>query len=511
MTQNGIVEGWHRCCLVCDDGAKRNATWQNAPFGINVLQLMDKSSFFYGTPDVTSMMKLADGGVILVVAWLAYVFLLRQVPAAPWTAYATLVLGSVLLVNLIFPALGAYRSGRGISLADKARPLTLGWLVVLAFLLTGLFVFKHSAVFSRQWLLVWWSGSWVGLLGLRVLQALFARMLRRRGWNHKRIVVMGAGRLGQELVSRLRQLPTAGFEVVGCWDDEATQHGQLFMNAVVVSAVPPDIGQYLRQHRVEEVWLALPLRAEKRIRTLSDALYQTPVNVRLALDVEGFGLIDHVPRLVLGLPMLDLTASPMLEGSNRLIKQLEDRILGWFILLLIAPLLAIIALGVKLSSPGPVFFRQERLGFNGQPFRIWKFRSMVVHKEAAQQVTQASRCDPRITRFGAFLRRTSLDELPQIFNVVRGNMSLIGPRPHAMAHNDYYKYKIDAYMQRHRVKPGITGWAQVNGYRGETDTLEKMERRVEYDFYYIRHWSVWFDLRILWLTVWRGFVHKNAY
>lgn len=472
---------------------------------------MDKTSFFYTTPDVAGMMKLADGGVILSVAWLSYLVLLRQVPAAPWTAYATLVLGSVLLANLIFPALGVYRSGRGISLADKARPVTLGWLVVLAFLLTGLFVLKHTAAFSRQWLVVWWLGSLGGLLSLRVAQTLLARVLRRRGWNHKRIVVMGAGRLGQELVGRLRQLPVTGFEVIGCWDDDVAKHGHTFLPTVAISPVPEDIGQYLREQRIEEVWLALPLRAEKRIRGLSDALYQTPVSVRLALDVDGFGLIDHVPRLVLGLPMLDLTASPMLEGSNRLIKQLEDRILGWLILIAIAPLLGLLAIGVKLSSPGPVFFRQERLGFNGQPFWIWKFRSMVVHHEVNQQVTQASKDDPRITRFGAFLRRTSLDELPQIFNVVRGNMSLIGPRPHAMAHNEYYQPKIDAYMQRHRVKPGITGWAQVNGYRGETDTLEKMARRVEYDLYYIRHWSVWFDLRILWLTLWRGFIHKNAY
>ncbi|HIE54086.1 MAG TPA: exopolysaccharide biosynthesis polyprenyl glycosylphosphotransferase, partial [Chromatiaceae bacterium] len=170
-----------------------------------------------------------------------------------------------------------------------------------------------------------------------------------------------------------------------------------------------------------------------------------------------------------------------------------------------------IAMGVKLSSPGPVLFKQKRHGWDGKPIRIYKFRTMKVHEEKEGQVTQAKRGDPRITPFGAFLRRTSLDELPQFFNVLQGRMSIVGPRPHAIEHNELYKDQVDAYMQRHRVKPGITGWAQVNGWRGETNTLEKMEKRVEYDLYYIENWSLWFDLKIIFLTLFRGFVHKNAY
>jgi len=186
-------------------------------------------------------------------------------------------------------------------------------------------------------------------------------------------------------------------------------------------------------------------------------------------------------------------------------------LLALLILLLISPLMLLIALGVKLTSPGPVLFKQKRLGWDGQPFKVYKFRSMVVHREEGGLLTQASMGDVRVTPFGAFLRRTSLDELPQFFNVLRGTMSIVGPRPHAIEHNEQYKELVDDYMRRHKVKPGITGWAQINGWRGETDTLEKMRKRVEYDLYYIENWSLWFDLRIILLTVFKGFVNKNAY
>jgi len=186
-------------------------------------------------------------------------------------------------------------------------------------------------------------------------------------------------------------------------------------------------------------------------------------------------------------------------------------LLSLLILIVISPLLLALAIGVKLSSPGPVFFRQKRLGWDGKTFEIYKFRSMRVHKESAGQVVQAKRNDPRLTRIGAWMRRTSLDELPQFINVLQGRMSIVGPRPHAIAHNEAYKDQVGGYMLRHKVKPGITGWAQINGWRGETDTLEKMQRRVEHDLYYIEHWSLAFDLKIIFLTIFRGFVNKNAY
>jgi putative colanic acid biosynthesis UDP-glucose lipid carrier transferase len=203
--------------------------------------------------------------------------------------------------------------------------------------------------------------------------------------------------------------------------------------------------------------------------------------------------------------------SPLMVRINRVIKAFEDCVLATLGLLLASPMMLVIALGVKLSSPGPVLFLQRRHGRDEDPIVIYKFRTMRVHTECDGQVTQASKNDSRVTRIGAFLRRTSLDELPQLINVLQGRMSIVGPRPHVVEHTEHYRDMVAAYQQRHRVKPGMTGWAQVHGWRGETDTLEKMQRRVEYDLYYIEHWSLRFDLKIIFMTLTKGFLHPNAY
>ncbi|MFB8831522.1 exopolysaccharide biosynthesis polyprenyl glycosylphosphotransferase [Azotobacter sp. CWF10] len=221
-------------------------------------------------------------------------------------------------------------------------------------------------------------------------------------------------------------------------------------------------------------------------------------------------LLNHRVSHIAGLYTLDLSCSPM-DGPARLFKRLEDLLLGIPIMLLVLPLAVAIGLAVKLTSRGPMLFKQYRTGINGKRFKVYKFRTMVVHREAEGEVTQATRDDARVTLLGAFLRRTSLDELPQFFNVLQGRMSIVGPRPHALAHNEYYKDLVESYMQRHKVKPGITGWAQVSGYRGETDVLEKMQKRVECDLWYIDNWSLWLDLKIIGLTLYKGFVDKNAY
>ena len=221
-------------------------------------------------------------------------------------------------------------------------------------------------------------------------------------------------------------------------------------------------------------------------------------------------LLNHGVSEVVGIQMLDISASPI-TGKLRFFKAAQDFVLATLILLLISPLMLAIALAIKFTSKGPVLYRQQRHGWNDEEIWVYKFRSMVVHQEAGAQVTQASKNDSRITPLGAFLRRTSLDELPQFINVLQGRMSIVGPRPHAMAHNEHYKQLVPGYVLRHKVKPGITGWAQVNGFRGETDTLDKMVKRVEYDLYYIEHVSLWLDLKIIFATVFKGFVHKNAY
>ena len=250
------------------------------------------------------------------------------------------------------------------------------------------------------------------------------------------------------------------------------------------------------------------MSAERDIARILDALAHSTADIKFVPDLLGLQLLNHSVEQVAGLPVINLRASP-LDGDARLLKAIEDRVLATLILLLIAPLMAAIAIGVKLSSPGPVLFRQTRHGLDGKIIEVWKFRSMRVHQEAHGQVTQATKHDTRVTPFGRFLRRTSLDELPQFFNVLQGTMSIVGPRPHAVAHNHHYKSQVQLYMQRHRVKPGITGWAQVNGLRGETDTLDKMASARRGDLFYMQNWSLWMDLRIVAMTIAEGILRQE--
>ena len=251
------------------------------------------------------------------------------------------------------------------------------------------------------------------------------------------------------------------------------------------------------------------MRYEKRIHELVTALSDTTCSVLLVPDVFTFKLLHSRASELNGIPLISIFDTPML-GVNALIKRAEDIILASLILLLISPILFGLALAVRLTSRGPAIFKQRRYGIDGKPIEVWKFRSMTVTENGAT-ITQATKSDSRLTPIGAFIRRTSLDELPQFINVLKGDMSIVGPRPHAVAHNEQYRKQILGYMLRHKVKPGITGLAQVNGWRGETDTLDKMEKRIEFDLEYIRSWSLWLDSKIVFFTIFKGFVNRNAY
>jgi putative colanic acid biosynthesis UDP-glucose lipid carrier transferase len=256
------------------------------------------------------------------------------------------------------------------------------------------------------------------------------------------------------------------------------------------------------------LYIALPLRDEAVIRFLLDALADSSVVVKYAPDLLGFELLHSSWSDINGIPVVHLQDSPI-RGMSALLKCLEDVVLSLVILLLISPVLILTALAIKLTSSGPVLFKQTRYGLNGKPIKVWKFRSMTVCEDGA--ISQATKNDVRVTRVGAFIRRTSIDEMPQFFNVLGGSMSIVGPRPHAVVHNEEFRKIAPSYMRRHLVKPGITGWAQVNGWRGETDSEEKILKRTEFDLYYIQHWSIWFDIKIVFLTILKGFFNQNAY
>lgn len=404
-----------------------------------------------------------------------------------WTLFA-----AVMASTLIFPAFGVYDSWRGMRLLRLLRQVLLAWTSVVLIVATLFFLFKVGEQVSRFWLLTWWFVTLLTMWSARASIYALLGYMRKTGANHKHVVLLGDTLACERVTAQVKSRPQAGYEIIKC------------MPLSELEALAKELSGY------DELWLLLPLSQAQHIERILHLLNQCTVNVRWLPDDSSLLSVWQSPKDLLGMTALDLRVSPMSEPANLLLKAIEDRVLAFVILLLISPIMLLLAIGVKLTSNGPVFYRQQRHGWNGEAFEMLKFRSMVVHSEQDGQVTQAKVGDARITPFGAFLRRSSLDELPQFINVLKGDMSIVGPRPHAVAHNDYYSEQIDGYMLRHKMKPGITGWAQVNGWRGETDTLDKMQKRVEFDLWYIQHWSLWLDIKIIIMTLFKGFVHKNA-
>lgn len=453
--------------------------------------------------------RMLDALVVLAAGVLAYWFRFSALDVTESLNYEAALLFGLLITLVVFPAFGIYSSWRGRSSFRMARTVTLAWGTVLLTLVTLAFVTKTSGTYSRLWFAYWTDAGLVGLLVLRLAIYASLRFARRKGWNHKKILVVGAGAVGRKIARTINREPSLGIDVIGMLDDSAKLAGKHFGGVRVLGPLDK-ISQFAHPGKVDEVWIALPLKAVDTVQDILHKLRHSTATIRYVPDIFGFRLLNHSTAQIGGLPVIDLNATPM-SGLNRVVKAIEDRVLATVILILISPILLLIAVAVKLSSPGPIIFKQRRHGWDGRPINVYKFRTMKVHRAPDGKVIQAIKNDPRITKTGAFLRRTSLDELPQFFNVLQGRMSIVGPRPHAIAHNESYKEQVEAYMLRHKVKPGITGWAQVNGWRGETDTLEKMRKRIEYDLYYIENWSLAFDLKIIVLTMLRGFIHRNAY
>ena len=451
------------------------------------------------SPGLSYVAWALDIGILSALAWLVFNLHPESPPGPPMLSlqplpltYATVLASASLFLGLFSDSL--YRSWRVNDLSSMLKSVATVWGSVIVLLMLGLFITKTSADISRVWFTVWALSCWLALSLQRLAAYRFLRWLRQRGYNFKTVLLVGFGPVGDQVVKAIQDSAWSGLRIQAHISPE-----QLHTYTQLPEHQQPD-----------EIWLCLPLSDEAGIRTSLEALRHSVANIRLVPDWFSIKLINHGISEALGIPMLDLSASPV-TGATRIIKAIEDRVLAFIILILISPLMLAIAIAVKATSPGPVYFRQKRNGWNGSVIKVYKFRSMYMHQEDDGQVTQATQGDPRITPLGRFLRRTSLDELPQFINVLQGRMSIVGPRPHAVAHNDYYKQHLPRYMLRHKVKPGITGWAQVHGLRGETDTLEKMEKRVEYDLYYIEHMSLWLDLKIMVMTVFKGFAHRNAY
>lgn len=446
------------------------------------------------------VLRLSDVALCILAGALAYaaVFGLRRPP----NDYQLAIFLAALLVLGLFPSLNVYRSYRAHRLLAPVGRAIVAWLVAALVLLALLLLAGPVGTFSRVWLLSWIGIGAFAFAMLRLAAYTALRQLRRSGHNLKRVALIGDGYLSTELVDRVAHEAWMGFGVARRYPNP---QGGAAAQVRLLAQFSEDLGR----NKIDEVWIVMPLEQGDFVKRLYALAQEHAVTVRYAPDLGGMFLLNHGVTELAGIPMIDLTASPH-EGIQGLLKTVEDRLLASIALVAALPLMALIAVAVRLSSSGPILFKQRRHGWGGEEITIYKFRTMAEHREDGR-IVQARREDPRVTPIGRLLRRTSLDELPQLVNVLQGRMSLVGPRPHACEHNDMYCRQIDGYMLRHKVRPGITGWAQVNGLRGETDTLEKMKLRIKYDLFYIEHWSLWLDVKILLLTLVRGFAHPNAY
>ncbi|MBI3148289.1 MAG: undecaprenyl-phosphate glucose phosphotransferase [Betaproteobacteria bacterium] len=448
------------------------------------------------------LMHFVDPLCVLAAGLLAHYlhFLDFDLPAR----YVWAVLALTMLCALLFPRFELYRPRRGESFAMEIRDLARAWISAGLVLAALLFATQLAIQFSRLWVAYLMLFGFCLQVGTRGLLRLGLRLARQQGYNLRHVFIAGAGRLGAELATQVTRQPSTGFHVSAFYDDDPALAEKEVAGVPVLGNLDQLIAD-LDQRAPDQVWIALPLRAEQRIRWLLDALREHSVQVSFVPDIHGFHLLHHSVTEVAGVPFLNLTQSPI-QGWHRGVKRAEDLLLTVPALIMLAPIMLVIALAVKLSSPGPIFYRQERVTWNGGRFTMLKFRTMPLDAEASSGPVWARPGEQRATPLGTCLRRLSLDELPQLLNVLAGEMSLVGPRPERPEFVASFRREIPGYMQKHLVKAGITGWAQVNDLRGSSD----LRKRIQYDLYYIDNWSVWFDLRILALTllsVWRS---RNA-
>ncbi|WP_201314158.1 undecaprenyl-phosphate glucose phosphotransferase [Dyella sp. EPa41] len=422
-------------------------------------------------------------------------------------AYTSGLIRTVLLALVVFPAAGLYRSWRGESSQLEIGRLWLAWAGVMVVQLLIAWALKTTDHYSRVAAGTWFVSAGAVLTLDRLVLRRVLGYIRARGVDSRRVLLVGGTQAGQRIVAAARNSAWMGLDVLGYIE---TPYDQVDMAGVRRLGDLSDLAFHISEQAPDQIWIALPMRAEETIQKILQLTLDTPITIRLVPDFFGYELINHHAAALAGVPVITLRSSRV-EGHAGLAKAIEDRSIALLLLVLLAPVMGLIALGVKLSSAGPIFFRQKRHGLGGKEFDVLKFRSMRVHSEAVGEVTQAKRGDTRVTRFGKFLRSSSLDELPQLINVLRGDMSIVGPRPHAVEHNHQFSEKLRGYMQRHGMKPGMTGLAQIKGFRGETDTLEKMAGRVECDISYIKHWSLWLDLKIILFTPYVLLRRSNAY
>ena len=448
---------------------------------------------------LTLALHVQDWLAIVFGAFLAHRWYLDTWELFP--SYDLAILVALVLATWLFSLNRLYDRYGGAPLSTELRQLWLAWTGVFLVLALIATLTKTGASFSRGWGMLWYVIGYTLLAAFRGATRWALSRLRASGRNVRRIVVVGTADTVENVIDTLHRRSWAGYSVVAAFADGGIPPGK----DTLIGGDARDAAAHVMANDVDEVWIALPLHREALVADILESLRNTTLDIRYVPDFFGMRLINHSVSSIAGLSVINLSSSPMV-GTNRLLKAVEDRMIAAVALLLLGPLMLCIGVAVRLSSPGPALYRQERVGWNGEPFTMYKFRSMPVDVED-NGVTWGGAKEKQTTRFGAFLRRTSLDELPQFINVLVGDMSVVGPRPERTEFVDAFKDQIPGYMKKHIVKAGITGWAQVHGWRGDTD----LAKRVEYDLYYIENWSLWLDLRIILMTVFRGMMSESAY
>jgi Undecaprenyl-phosphate glucose phosphotransferase len=425
---------------------------------------------------------------------------------------AALALAGLAAVT-VFQALGLYNIA-ALSAAHRQLPrLLMGWTATVALLLAAVFFLKVAPDFSRAWLALWYVSGAVALIGYRAVVAVLTRRGLALGRLTRRAVVYGTGPACENLLAALDSDPHSDIRICGVFDDRGIDRANRTIGGYANLGNLEALMSFCRRTSVDMLIVALPVSAETRVLQLIKKLWVLPIDIRLAAQASRLRFRPRVYSFAGTVPLIDVVDKPITDWDV-IIKWLFDKTVAAMALLGLAPVMALVALAIKLDSRGPVLFRQKRHGFNNELIEVFKFRSMFVDQADANASRLVTKGDPRVTTVGRFIRKTSLDELPQLFNVIRGELSLVGPRPHALqakAADQLYHDVVDGYFARHKVKPGITGWAQINGWRGETDTPDKIQKRVEHDLYYIDNWSVLLDLYILFKTPFALLSSENAY
>ena len=440
----------------------------------------------------TTFQALIDGLIVLLTAYLSFSYFQTGFVNALDTIFLVILMATM---GITYDRMGIYRLYG--NFLKSAQNLFFAWSISFAI---SLFIFIMANYFeqlSRPALTAIFAISFTGQLINRLLLMGFQVAQTSRTCDEDRpVLLIGDGALVQHLYTNINSNPWIQEKAIGRIQVSDNSDGI----KVPILGDQANIIDVIRANEVKTVYIGVSLANSSLVEEIYLKLVDENVDIHWAPNIFSMELINHSVKEMAGVPLLTLSESPII-GNYQILKAIEDRSIALICLLLLSPLMAVVAILIKLESPGPIIFRQNRTGWDGEVFPIWKFRSMKINQANDTEVKQATMDDSRFTQIGKFIRKTSIDELPQLFNVLSGKMSLVGPRPHAIEHNVEYSKRINAYLARHRIKPGITGLAQIHGFRGETDTLDKMEKRVEYDMQYINHWSFWLDIKILLKTI----------